>query len=49
MFESVGRSIFLLSRIREQWDRTGDNTIAVAAARRAGCPTTGRPPLKRPA
>ena len=27
---SMDYEVFLLSRIREQWDRTGDNTLAVA-------------------
>jgi trehalose monomycolate/heme transporter len=28
---SMDYEVFLLSRVREQWDRTGDNTSAVAA------------------
>lgn len=28
---SMGYEVFLISRIREQWDRTGDNTTAVAS------------------
>ena len=35
---SMDYEVFLLSRIREQWDRTGDNTRAVAA----GLQRTGR-------
>ena len=35
---SMDYEVFLLSRVREQWDRTGDNTIAVAT----GVQKTGR-------
>lgn len=35
---SMDYEVFLLSRVREQWDRTGDNTTAVAA----GLQRTGR-------
>ena len=35
---SMDYEVFLLSRIREQWDRTGDNTLAVAT----GLQRTGR-------
>jgi len=35
---SIDFDVFLLSRVREQWDRTGDNTIAVAT----GVQKTGR-------
>ena len=35
---SMDYEVFLLSRIREQWDRTGDNTEAVAT----GLQRTGR-------
>jgi len=35
---SMDYEVFLLSRVREQWDRTGDNTVAVAT----GVQKTGR-------
>ena len=35
---SMDYEVFLLSRVREQWDRTGDNTVAVAT----GLQRTGR-------
>jgi RND superfamily putative drug exporter len=35
---SMDYEVFLLSRVREQWDRTGDNTLAVAT----GLQRTGR-------
>ena len=35
---SMDYEVFLLSRIREQWDRTGDNTLSVAT----GLQRTGR-------
>ena len=35
---SMDYEVFLLSRVREQWDRTGDNTLAVAG----GLQRTGR-------
>ncbi len=35
---SMDYEVFLLSRVREQWDRTGDNTLAVAT----GVQKTGR-------
>ena len=35
---SMDYEVFLLSRIREEWDRTGDNTVAVAH----GLSRTGR-------
>lgn len=35
---SMDYEVFLLSRVREEWDRTGDNTLAVAA----GLQRTGR-------
>ena len=35
---SMDYEVFLLSRVREEWDRTGDNTAAVAA----GLQRTGR-------
>ena len=35
---STDYEVFLLSRVREEWDRTGDNTSAVAS----GLQRTGR-------
>lgn len=35
---SMDYEVFLLSRVREEWDRTGDNTVAVAS----GVQSTGR-------
>ncbi len=35
---SMDYEVFLLSRVREEWDRSGDNTLAVAA----GLQRTGR-------
>ena len=35
---SMDYEVFLLSRVREQWDRTGDNDVAVAT----GVQKTGR-------
>ena len=35
---SMDYEVFLLSRVREEWDRTGDNTVAVAT----GVQRTGR-------
>jgi uncharacterized membrane protein YdfJ with MMPL/SSD domain len=35
---SMDYEVFLLSRVREQWDRTGDNTVSVAT----GVQKTGR-------
>ena len=56
---SMDYEVFLLSRIREQWDRTGDNTAAVATGlqrtgrhhhqRRAAAGHRGRRRSRRPA
>ena len=42
---SMDYEVFLLCRIREEWDRTGDNTLAVAA--RAAADRAASSPARR--